>query len=176
MIFQNDTANVTFILLQVSVLTQFPCSVSNLLVVFLFSIVSEGTFWQVPSNPEAIVLSVLHISKDMLGMLFLILQNCGASCCQFSVWWARTYYLLASVPLKVNWPVSQKSFPTLPSSIEKADIVLDYIAKIFSFEITQVKQSLLFLSSHLKINFRAKPASHSLLQWGGTTILRPGGS
>lgn len=85
MIFQNDTANVTFILLQVSVLTQFPCSVSNLLVVFLFSIVSEGTFWQVPSNPEAIVLSVLHISKDMLGMLFLILQNCGASCRQFSM-------------------------------------------------------------------------------------------
>lgn len=43
--------------------------------------------------------------------------------------------------------VSHKSLPTLPSSIGKSDTVLDHTAKTFSFEITQVKQSLLLLSS-----------------------------
>lgn len=102
-------------------------------------------------------------------LVFLILQNHGASCLQFPMWWTWTSSPLISVPLTCCL-VSQKSLPTLPSSTGKADIVLDHTAKIyfFSFGITQVKRSLLLLSNRLSLTFRAKPASLVIYSEGGT--------
>ena len=63
--------------------------------------------------------------------------------------------------------ISEKSLPMFLPSTGKTDLVLECIVKnfFFPFEITWVKESLLLLSSHLSLMFRAKSASCSHPQW-----------